>query len=99
MTSRLLSLWARYGFTLYAVGLAVVMPLLFPTLEPAASTLALAAVTASAWAGGPGPGLAATALAALALNFFFLAPVCSLGVSQAGGVQQLVVFALVAVFI
>jgi hypothetical protein len=37
MSTFFLALWARYGLALHFVGMAIVPPLLFPRLEPAAA--------------------------------------------------------------
>jgi signal transduction histidine kinase len=83
---------------MHFVGMAMVPPLLLPTLEPAACALALAAVTLSAWACGIGPGLFAAALLTLTLDYLFMPPIYSLTVGPEDGIR-LAAFVLSAVLI
>ncbi len=72
----------RAGLAALAVALAVPLTLLFPPLQQAPYAIFFAAVVATAWYAGWWPGLLATALSALALEFFFLPPLYSLGADR-----------------
>jgi signal transduction histidine kinase len=86
---------ARWGVALPAVAAALALTAALPPPEPCPPSLFFAAVLLSAWWGGLGPGLLATGLSVLALDFFFLPPVYSLGVGLADA-TRLGVFVLVA---
>jgi K+-sensing histidine kinase KdpD len=75
-----------------ALGLAL---LLRPHLDQAPSPPFIAAVLIVAWVAGLGPGLLATALSTLALDYFFLAPVHTVG-AEPGRAVWLALFASVA---
>lgn len=70
-----------------AVALALVLTVFLPPLRSAPSPLFFGAVMVSAWYGGMGPGLLATMLSALALDYYFLAPIYSLGMGLAESVR------------
>jgi K+-sensing histidine kinase KdpD len=90
---------ARYGVAALAVAAALLLTLLlWPWIEPHPTSLFLAAVTVSAWYGGLRPSLLATALAALAVDYFFIAPLYQLELSLDNAVRTLV-FVLVALLI
>lgn len=86
----------RYGFAVGVVGLAlVVMLLLDPWLTMTKSPFLLffSAVMVSAWYGGMESGLFATGLSAFISNYFFIAPLNSLGFDTASSVR-LILFIL-----
>jgi signal transduction histidine kinase len=85
----------RHGVGVLSVGLALPLTELLTPLESVPSLPFLAAVAVSSWYGGLRQGLLATALSVLALDFFFVPPVYSLGVGLADGLR-LGVFVLVA---
>lgn len=90
---------ARYGVATLTVAAALLLTLLlWPWIEPHPTSLFLAAVTVSAWYGGLRPSLLATALAALAVDYFFIAPLYQLELSVDNAVRTLV-FVLVALLI
>src|SRR6266436_2393310 len=69
----------RYAISIAAVGIALGLALLIPwRADPSHFTLFFAAVMLSAWYGGLGTGLVATILSALALDYYFIAPLLSL---------------------
>jgi PAS domain S-box-containing protein len=78
----------RHSILAYAqapawVGAALFISLLFQhSLPNTFQYTFLAAVVACAWIGGKGPGLVATGLATLTLDYFFLPPLHTLGVSR-----------------
>src|SRR5262245_53746545 len=84
-----------YAVAVLSVGAAVAVTRPLHPLEQTPSALFYAAVMVAAWYGGLGPGLLATGLSAVALDYFFLPPVYSLGVGIADGVR-LATFLLVA---
>ncbi len=79
-----------YAAAVVLVALAVLVTRLLPPLQIAPSALFFAAVMISAWRGGLGPGLLATVLCAMALDYYYLAPLHSLSMSVAGTVHCLV---------
>ena len=82
MSNALKSGLVRYTLVPVFVGLALLFSeLLHSTVPPSADYLFLAAVVASAWHGGRGPGLLATAVAPLVLDYYFLPPLHTLGIS------------------
>ncbi|HEX8145264.1 MAG TPA: HAMP domain-containing sensor histidine kinase [Pyrinomonadaceae bacterium] len=90
---------ARYSLAVLAVASALLLTqLLWPWVEPHPTSLFLAAVTISAWYGGLRPSLLATVLAALAVDYFFIAPVHQLELSLDNAVRTCV-FVLVALLI
>ncbi|MBD0373759.1 MAG: HAMP domain-containing histidine kinase [Pyrinomonadaceae bacterium] len=90
---------ARYGFAVLSVLTALlVTQLLWTWVEPHPTSLFLAAVTVSAWYGGLGPSFLATIMAALAVDYFFIAPVYQLELSLDNTVRTSV-FVLVALLI
>ncbi len=67
---------ARYGIAVTAAALALATASLLPwRADPSHFTLFFVAVMFSAWYGGFGAGFAATILSALALDYFFIAPI------------------------
>ena len=73
----------------------VLTDLLWPLIEPAASTLFFAAIMLAAFYGGLGPGLLVSVLSALAIDYYFVAPFRGFEVSVANTVRA-GVFMLVA---
>jgi PAS domain S-box-containing protein len=73
----------RYALVPVLIGLAILLSELFQFLIPHSSDyLFLAAILASGWLGGRGPGLLAALLAPFALDYFFLPPLYTLGISH-----------------
>ena len=70
---------ARYGVSVFLVGLALAVGLLMgPNFDVKLGPLLfLAAVVLTAWFAGPGPGLAAIVLATLAVEYFWTEPIYS----------------------
>ena len=65
----------QYGISVLVFGLALLLThLLWPLIEPSASTLFFAAIMIAAFYGGLGPGLLVSVLSALAIDYFFVAP-------------------------
>jgi two-component system NtrC family sensor kinase len=86
----------QYGVSLLAFGLALLLThLLWPVLEPSATTLFFAAVMVAAFYGGLGPGLLVSALSALAIDYYFVPPFGHFEVSVSN-VARAAVFLLVA---
>ena len=95
MSSRRLLL--QYGVSLLAFGLALLLThLLWPLLEPSATTLFFAAIMVAAFYGGLGPGLLVSALSALAIDYYFVPPFSTFEFSVSN-VARAGVFLLVAV--
>jgi signal transduction histidine kinase len=92
---RAVSRLLQHGIAVMSVGVAMLLTGLLTPLEPVPSPPFLAAVAVSAWYGGLAQGLLATVLSVLALDFFFVPPIYSLGVGLADGIR-LGVFGLVA---
>lgn len=69
--------------------------LLWPLIEPSASTLFFAAIMIAAFYGGLGPGLVVSVLSALAIDYFFVPPFHAFELSVANTVRA-GVFMLVA---
>jgi PAS domain S-box-containing protein len=77
------SRFARYALVPVLIGLAILLSELVQFLIPhSADYLFLAAILASGWLGGRGPGLLAALLAPFALDYFFLPPLYTLGISH-----------------
>ena len=75
---------AAYGLASAMVGGALVLSLLtYRAIPDAFIYLFLTSVVASAWLVGIGPGLFAALLSLLTLDYFFLPPLYSLGISRA----------------
>lgn len=73
----------RYALVPVFLGLGLAASLgLHPILPHSAEYIFLAAVAASAWLGGWGPGLLAALLAPFALDYFFLPPLHTIGISM-----------------
>ena len=73
----------RYGLALVLVAAALPLSLLLQPIVPHAFVyLFLAAVVASAWLGRGRPGLLAVVLASAVVDYFFLPPLHTLGVSR-----------------
>lgn len=65
----------QYGISVLVFGLALLLThLLWPLIEPSASTLFFAAIMIAAFYGGLGPGLLVSVLSALAIDYYFVAP-------------------------
>ena len=72
----------RYSLAPLCVGLALALALMLKDLAPFATDyLFLAAVACAAWFGRRGPGLLAAAIAAFVLDYFFLPPLHTFGIS------------------
>jgi C4-dicarboxylate-specific signal transduction histidine kinase len=98
-------LWPRppviwgYGIAVLSIAAALIVSRLPAVhLQDAPVSLFLCAVILSAWFGGVGPGLFATALSALAFNYYFLAPIYSLGL-KTEEIPRLVMFTVSALFV
>jgi len=86
----------QYGIAVVVFLLALVLThLLWPLIEPAASTLFFAAIMLAAFYGGLGPGLLVSVLSALAIDYYFVAPFRGFEISVANTVR-VSVFMLVA---
>lgn len=85
----------RYGLAVLAVGVAL---LITRSLEyyTDITPLFYAAIVVSAWFGGMGPGLLAVILAELSIDYYFVAPLYTLGVGPKP-LSFLVVFGFLAV--
>ncbi len=87
----------RYAISITAVGIALGLALLIPwRADPSHFTLFFAAVMLSAWYGGLGTGLVATVLSALALDYYFIAPLHSIELDL-HAFLRLAVFLIVAI--
>src|SRR5256885_8283002 len=89
----------RYGVSVLAVGLALILTLqieLLATRTPFA--LFFAAVMVSTWYGGWKPGLLALALAALVSDYFLIPPLHAV-LSERIEILEIVTFSLVALLI
>ena len=72
----------RYGLAAALLATAVLLSQLVSAVIPhSVEYLFLAAVVGSAWMGGRGPGLAAALAAPFVLDYFFLPPLYTLGIS------------------
>lgn len=86
----------QYGISVLVFGLALLLThLLWPMIEPSASTLFFAAIMIAAFYGGLGPGLLVSVLSALAIDYYFVAPFRGFELSVANTVRASV-FMLVA---
>ena len=86
----------QYGISVLVFALALLLThLLWPLIEPSASTLFFAAIMIAAFYGGLGPGLLVSVLSALAIDYFFVAPFRGFEISVANMVRA-GVFMLVA---
>ncbi|HEY9879366.1 MAG TPA: PAS domain S-box protein [Leptolyngbyaceae cyanobacterium] len=89
-----------YGVPVLTVGLAVLLTLLLQSLlKPSLFAFFYAAVAISAWMGGMLGGLLATGLSVAGINYFFVAPLYSFGISGLGSIVQMGVFVLVTLLI
>ncbi len=85
------------GFTVFATLASL---LLEPHWKPIHLLLPFyPAVMLSAWFGGLGPGLATTFLASLVINYYWLPPINSLGISDSGDWVGLILFLAVGLLI
>ncbi len=90
----------RYGVTVLAVLLALLLKLMLdPVTRESPFLMFFGAVMVSAWFGGLRSALLATVLSAVASDFFFLPPVYSLGIQEAGEQLRLVLFLVEGSFI
>jgi two-component system sensor histidine kinase/response regulator len=73
----------RYGLAVALIAAALLLSLLAqPILPNSFVYIFLAAVAASGWLGRTGPGLFAAVLAAFTLDYFFVPPLYTLGISR-----------------
>lgn len=87
----------QYGISVVVFFVALELThLLWPLIEPSASTLFFAAIMIAAFYGGLGPGLLVSVLSALAIDYFFVAPFSGFELSVANTVRA-GVFMLVAI--
>ena len=90
------TLFYQYGVSVVFFSLALLLThLLWPLIEPSASTLFFAAIMLAAFYGGLGPGLLVSVLSALAIDYYFVAPFRGFELSVANAVRASV-FMLVA---
>jgi signal transduction histidine kinase len=90
------TLFYQYGISVVLFSLALLLThLLWPLIEPSASTLFFAAIMLAAFYGGLGPGLLVSVLSALAIDYYFVAPFRGFELSVANAVRASV-FMLVA---
>lgn len=90
------TLFYQYGISVVLFSLSLLLThLLWPLIEPSASTLFFAAIMLAAFYGGLGPGLLVSVLSALAIDYYFVAPFRGFEVSVANTVRA-GVFMLVA---
>ena len=100
MKRRDISFIIRYGVSVVAVGMTLVVKLLLKDhLEigeerEAPFMLALAAVMVSGWYGGLGPGLLATGIALLIGDYFFMKPLHELGWVNSAQKVRAIIFIL-----
>ena len=86
----------QYGISVLVFGVGLWLThLLWPLIEPSASTLFFAAIMIAAFYGGLGPGLLVSVLSALAIDYFFVPPFHAFELSVANIVRASV-FMLVA---
>ena len=86
----------QYGISVLVFGLALLLThLLWPLIEPSATTLFFAAIMIAAFYGGLGPGLLVSVLSTLAIDYYFVAPFRGFELSVANTVRA-GVFMLVA---
>ena len=86
----------QYGISVLVFCLALLLTnLLWPLIEPSASTLFFAAIMIAAFYGGLGPGLLVSALSTLAIDYYFFPPFREFELSVANTVRA-GVFMLVA---
>lgn len=94
MQKRRLLLQYGISFLVFCVAL-LLTHLLWPLINPSASSLFFAAIMIAAFYGGLGPGLMVSALSTLAIDFYFIDPVHGFELSVANTVRA-GVFMLVA---
>lgn len=99
--ARRLSPLARYAIAVLAAAVAALLRLALDPLWGVKLPLILffPAVMVSGWFGGFWPGIVTTLLSAVAADFFWIPPVYSLAMSDAGDVFGLLVFVVVGVVI
>lgn len=86
----------QYGISVLVFASALLLThLLWPLIEPSASTLFFAAIMIAAFYGGLGPGLLVSVLSTLAIDYYFVAPFRGFELSVANTVRA-GVFMLVA---
>lgn len=87
----------QYGISALVFGLALALThLLWPVLEPSATTLFFAAIMVAAFYGGLGPGLLVSVLSTLAIDYYFVPPFSTFELSVSN-LARAGVFMLVAV--
>src|SRR5258706_4375725 len=90
----------RYLAALIAPAIvAGVMQLTWPFFKESPAAIYLLAIALSSWYGGLRPGLVSTIVSILLVNYFFLAPYSSLGLSSPTDLGRLIIFAVVGGFI
>ena len=86
----------HYGISVVVFSLALLVThLLWPLIEPSASTLFFAAIMLAAFYGGLGPGLLVSVLSALAIDYYFVVPFSQFEITV-GNTVRAGVFMLVA---
>lgn len=96
MATRKKTVLLQYGASVIVFGLALLFThLLWPLLEPTATTLFFAAIVIAAFYGGLGPGLLVSVLSTLAIDYYFVPPFHGLELSVSNVVRA-GVFMLVA---
>lgn len=90
----------RYGAAIGVTALALALSLaLQPVISRIPMAFFFAAVAIGAWYGGLGPGLLTAVLSILAVDYFFIAPVYSLGLGHPSDLVVLLILGSVAALI
>ena len=90
----------RYGMAVLIVSLCVAIRLLLQPVfgHDVPYLVFFPAIMLAGWYGGLGPGLLATALSAVAVEYLFIAPLYTLGITSKTGILRLLLFVGVGAF-